>query len=328
MGPGDVIAGKYRVERVLGSGGMGVVLAAHLLAGPGVEAPPSAHGGGAFAIKLLRPGLILDAEILGRFAREAAVAQQLQSQHVCRVYEVGALGDGSPFMVMERLEGCDLGRLLSERGPLLPHDAVSYVLQACEAMTEAHAKGVVHRDLKPTNLFLARRTHGPPIVKVLDFGVSKLVREDAARRSLTEEGVFVGSGAYMAPEQARDAKTVDGRCDVWSLGVVLHQLVSNRLPFEGASAVDILAKVLCEAPVPLRRHRPDASLELELVVRRCLSKELVARYPDVPSLAADLVPLTMGGTLPLAAPGLRAPEQRRGVSPTQPDDVPPTERMR
>src|SRR5438552_2214501 len=205
---GTVLQGKYQVGRLLGRGGMGVVVAArHLLLDTDV------------ALKFL---LTTEPGVVERFSREARAAARLQSEHVGRVLDVGALPDGSPFMVMEYLAGEDLSQVLA-RGPLSVTDAVDYLLQACEAIAEAHALGIVHRDLKPANLFLAQRAHGRSMVKVLDFGISR-GGATASRLTLTGTGVL-GSPQYMSPEQWTEARAVDARSDVWSLGVVLYEMI-------------------------------------------------------------------------------------------------------
>jgi serine/threonine-protein kinase len=277
---GERIAGKYRVESVLGEGGMGVVLAArHEALGQEV------------AIKFLRPDAVQIDDAGARFLREARTAAALRSEHVVRVVDVGVDEAGLPYMVMERLVGADLAASLSARGPIPAHEAVEYVLQACEAMAEAHALGVVHRDLKPANLFLTRRPNGAPLVKILDFGISKVDEsgvDGAGAGQLTRTGAIMGSPLYMSPEQVRNSRKVDARSDIWSLGVILHELVAGRHPFEGETTSGIVARIAADPPIPLRQHRPDAPPELEAVVLRCLEKDLARRLPDVATLIAAL----------------------------------------
>ena len=278
--PGDVVGGKYIVERVIGSGGMGVVVAArHLQLGERV------------ALKFLLTSII-DESFVARFLREAQLAVRIKSEHVARVLDVGTLDDGAPYMVMELLEGSDLDRLLRDAGPPPIEVTADYILQACEALAEAHSLGIVHRDLKPANLFLTRRSDGSPLVKVLDFGISKLV--GAARgpldRSLTRADDMLGSPQYMAPEQVRDPRNVDARCDVFSLGSILYRLFTGRPAFEGANAATVLAMVLSEPPTPLREHRPEIPPALESLVLACLEKDPAARIPSIEVLARGLVP--------------------------------------
>ena len=243
---GELIAGKYVVERVLGDGGMGVVVAAqHLELGERV------------ALKFLRPEVAEIPEARLRFMREARAAARIKGERVARVLDVGTLDDGLPFIVMEHLEGKDLGRLLETRGPLDVEDAVHYVLQACEAVAHAHAVGIVHRDLKPANLFLATSADGSPLVKVLDFGISKCTSVFARTLSpdLTTVNASVGTPGYMSPEQARDAGNVDVRADVWGLGAVLYELLAGKPAFDGDNVPAIVMMIATEEPLALETLR-------------------------------------------------------------------------
>ena len=201
VAPGDVVGGKYRVERVLGRGGMGIVVAA-----------THVHLRELVALKfLLTPGG-QTSQVMARFLREAQITAKMRGQHVARVTDVGVLPNQVPYMVMEYLEGSDLRRIVRSRGPLPVEEAVDYVVQACEGVAEAHALGVVHRDLKPSNLFVSTGRDGAPLVKVLDFGVSKLSQLlDEAAQELTGTGMLLGSPRYMSPEQLRSSASVDGR---------------------------------------------------------------------------------------------------------------------
>src|SRR4029078_6172324 len=205
--PGDVLAGKYRVDSVLGRGGMGVVLLVEHI-----------ELGQKMAVKLMTPGVIHDQQAVARFLREARSSAALQSEHVVRIFDVGTLQGGPPYMVMELLRGDDLGQVLLNAGRLEIRDAVIFLPQVAHAIAEAHAMGIVHRDLKPSNLFLTRRSDGTPLVKVLDFGISKAVSETGAgshsRDTLTGATGFLGSPRYMSPEQIRNARHVDARTDV------------------------------------------------------------------------------------------------------------------
>ena len=268
--------GKFRVERVLGVGGMGVVVAAHHM-----ELDERV------ALKFLLPIVLEDAEAVGRFAREARAAVKIKSEHVARVTDVGQLPNGSPYIVMEYLHGLDLSAWVEERGPLPATQAVEFVLQACEALAEAHMLGIIHRDLKPSNLFCIQRADGQLSIKVLDFGISK-VTGAAAEKQLTQTADLMGSPHYMSPEQMRSSKAVDARTDVWSLGVILYELVSGVMPFDGATAMEIAVKVATEQPASLRVVRADAPAALEQVVSRCLEKDRDARYRDIGELALAL----------------------------------------
>ena len=278
--PGQILAGKYRIERVLGQGGMGVVVAAmHVQLDERV------------AIKFLLPEALESAETVARFAREARAAVKIKSEHVARVSDVGALENGAPYMVMEYLEGHDLSALLRMRGPLAVSEAAVYVLQAIEAIAEAHSLGIVHRDLKPSNLFLTRRADGTPLVKVLDFGISKINRASAMPdAAVTSTSAVLGSPMYMAPEQMIATRDVDGRADVWALGIVLYQLLSGRAPFDGTTMTELCARILQEAPIALRALRPDVPPALEAAVLCCLEKDRVRRFHTVADLAGALAP--------------------------------------
>jgi serine/threonine-protein kinase len=275
--PGDVIEGKYRVEKVLGEGGMGVVLAAHheLLDQQ-------------VAVKVLTAS---DPKAISRFSLEAKATAQLKSEHVARVMDVGVLPNGAPFMVMEYLEGCDLEELLRLNGRLPVEETVGYIIDALDGLAQAHALEIIHRDLKPANLFLAVQTSGTSIVKLVDFGISKSI---ASRRSgktgvLTGDHSTVGSPTYMAPEQIRSPKDVDARSDIWALGVVLYELLSGAAPFQGDSVGEIFAAVLEQKPPPLSKVAPDVPPGLSAIVSRCMS-DREQRYPNVLELATDLAP--------------------------------------
>ncbi len=276
--PGDVVAGKYRVERVLGRGGMGVVVAArHLRLRERV----------AIKFLLARPGA--GEAALARFVREGRAAMRIRSEHVVRVHDIGTLATGEPFLVMEYLEGSDLAAVVARDGPLPVEAAVEYVLQAVEALAEAHARGIVHRDLKPANLFLARRADGSPLVKVLDFGIAKDTLPEAS--SAVSFGVL-GTPLYMAPEQMRSGLPVDARTDIWALGVTLHALLTGAPPFRAGSLVEIHEHIQRGA-APLRTLRPEAPAALEAALLRCMEKDPARRYADVAALAEALAEVAL-----------------------------------
>jgi serine/threonine-protein kinase len=267
------------VDRVLGSGSMGVVAAAFHL-----------EFEQAVAIKFVSPDALGEPEVAARFRREVRAAAKIKGEHVARVLDVGALDNGLPYMVMELLEGRTLEDELSARGFLPVAEAVDYVLQAIEALAEAHAAGIVHRDLKPANLFLSRRADRSRVVKVLDFGVSKSLVESESNLRLTRTGTIVGSPLYMSPEQLRAEKTPDTRSDIWTLGAILFELVSGRTPHSANSIPDLYAKLLRDAPNPISRYGAEIAPEFEAVVRRCLRLEPAERFADVSELSQALLP--------------------------------------
>jgi eukaryotic-like serine/threonine-protein kinase len=270
---GEILAHKYRVERVLGEGGVGVVvLAEHVELGQKV------------ALKFLHDDA--DPEQNERFMREARAAVRLRSEHSVRVTDVGRLRGDVPYMVMEHLEGEDLSRIVA-RGPLPVVDAVDYVLQACEAVAEAHALGIIHRDLKPGNLFLTSRVHGMPLVKVLDFGMAKTFKS-AGQKSLTEASSVMGTPAYMSPEQLRASKDVDARTDIWALGVCLYELLTQADPFPGVTVPDLIANILTKPPIHIRTVRHEIPEALWRIIARCLEKEPNDRFGTVVELARAL----------------------------------------
>jgi serine/threonine protein kinase len=273
---GDVVGGRYKVDSVLGSGGMGMVVRAeHVALGERV------------AIKLLRPG-IGGGDTVARFEQEARTVAKIKGDHVARVIDLGTLDDGAPYIVMEYLDGEDLEQRVKRRGALPVDEVIDFVTQACEAMAEAHALGIVHRDLKTSNLFVVRRPDGSERIKVLDFGIAKVVDRDAGLSNVAATRTFavMGSPMYMSPEQLRSTRSVDARTDVWSLGVILYELLAGRMPFEGADVLDLYAQIATGAPAPL--ERPDLPDGLEAVVLRCLAKSKEDRYPNVAELAVAL----------------------------------------
>jgi len=209
---------------------------------------------------------------------------------VARVLDVGSLEDGSPFMVMEYLDGQDLDNVLRHNGPLQIQEAIGYLLQACEAIAEAHHLGIVHRDIKPSNFFLTTRLDGSPLIKVLDFGIAKARAEMEQDVSLTKTRTVLGSPVYMSPEQIRSARSVDHRSDIWSLGVTLYELLTDQLPFDGDSITGVAAAVSTDPIAPIRSVRPEIPIGLSLVVERCLEKKPADRYQTVAALAEDLIP--------------------------------------
>lgn len=278
VAPGDVIFGKYRVESILGQGGMGVVVAARHI-----------ELGELFAIKFLLPQAANAPQAVERFVREARASAKLKGEHVAKVHDVGRLPNGLPYMVMEHLAGQDLKNVIRERNPLPITDVVTYMLQACEAIAEAHAHGIVHRDVKPANMFLTWRINGTPCIKVLDFGISKqLEPSDPEQHGLTKTGMLLGSPYYMAPEQMLKTKEADTRSDIWSLGCVLYELLTGRVPFLADALTELVGKVLQEEPDLPSNHRKDIPPAIDTVVMRCLLKRKEQRFQTVNELMEAL----------------------------------------
>ncbi len=308
--PGTVLLDKYRIVRELGMGGMGVVLSAdHLQLGTRV------------ALKFLLPEFAVQPDAAQRFVREARAATRIRSEHVARVLDVGALPgalvglpaprgpDGSeapqpgvPFIVMEYLEGVDLGRHLKSGAQLTIHEAIDLTVQAAEALAQAHAAGVIHRDVKPANLFLSRGADGTPVVKMLDFGIAKVVEETAQNNlELTKTRAVMGSALYMSLEQMRSTKTVDYRTDIYSLGITLYELLTHTHPFMAESFSELCVKVSLDPPDPISRHRPDITDELAEVIAQAYARYPDDRYPTVAAFAAALAPFAAEETQAMIA---------------------------
>jgi serine/threonine-protein kinase len=281
--PGATLGRRYRVESILGHGAMSLVVAArHIALGQRVAVK---------VFNAMRP----PRECSLRFVREAQIAVRIQSDHVCRILDLDRLDDGTPFMVMEYLEGADLKRVLKQRGPLSTAEACDLVLQCCEGVAVAHQSGIVHRDIKPANLFLTRRIDGEPWMKVLDFGVSKLC--DGGDR-LTGSETLLGSPLYMAPEQLRSAGDADHRSDIWSLGAVLYELVSGVHAFAAPTLPEVCARVIYGTPVRSPRPLTPALLAL---ISSCLEKDPDRRPQSLIELSRGLQAFTPRDTSGSAA---------------------------
>jgi serine/threonine-protein kinase len=278
IGPGTTIADKYRIEKLIGVGGMGIVWKATQL---DLDRP--------VAIKIVREDLP-DQELVGeRACHEARASARLRSEHVVRVLDLGRLDTGTPFIVLEYLEGRDLYDLLTSRDAPLPiSEAVDVLLEACEGLAEAHALGIVHRDLKPENLFIARQPDGTAVLKILDFGISKQLR--AAGRQLTTPSTAVGSPQYMSPEQMLGSHDIDQRADIWSLGATLYELTVGAPPFKADTIPSLCTLVLEKDPVPPRSLRHGLPEGLEHVILKCLAKRRDDRFQSVKELAEALLP--------------------------------------
>jgi serine/threonine-protein kinase len=290
MAPGDLVAGRYRFRRVIGEGAMGTVIAAHheLLDVP-------------VAVKFLSLDLTRKQTAVERFLREARAVARLKSEHVARVMDVGTLPTGQPFIVMELLEGADLERRIVRERRLPVADSVDFVLQALEAIAHAHGAGIVHRDLKPANLFITIAPDGREMVKVLDFGIAKLVdspnvdREGRRTGALTGEHAALGSPSYMSPEQVRDSGSIDQRADLWAMGAILYELLSGVPAFDGHSVAEIFGAILHSRPAPLSQHmEAPPPRALEDVIVRCMEPDRDKRWADAAQLAKAIAPFGSG----------------------------------
>ncbi len=322
---GATVEGRYRVERLLGVGGMGAVYA--------VRDPAGAE----LALKVAHNPA--DEVMCKRFAREAEAARALKSEHVARVFGSGVMPDGSPYMVMELLSGQDLHDYLREHGPLEPREALDIVAQIAEALGEAHELGMVHRDVKPANMFVKRGADGRLRAKLIDFGVSKNALTTLPPvTQLTQTGTVLGSPHYMSPEQLVSSSDVDVRADVWSLGVSAYEMLTGKPPFPGGSVAEVVSAVLRDRPRPLRELAPAVPRGLEQVVLRCLEKDRADRIGSMQALrdalAATALPAATASTGSLRstssatrwAPPTRPGGARATATGAQPAATPPSRR--
>ena len=288
---GDVIADKYRLMRTLGRGGMGRIFAAdHLLLDTTV------------ALKFMHPHLARDRVQVARFSREARAAATLKL-----------------YIVMEYLEGASLETMATDGRGLPVSDAVTYVVQACDALAEAHARSIIHRDVKPANLFLTKGKSGEPIIKVLDFGLAKSLvsSEGFSTTTATSAGQALGTPYYMSPEQITGAEVIDGRSDVWALGATLYELLTGTLAFPGGNAAMVFDRILHAQPAPLRSLRPDVPQPIVAIVDRCLQIDMRARFQTVRELvkALESALLIGGDPLPFVAAPLASDRFARSSAP-------------
>ncbi len=277
---GKVVSGKYLIEHELGEGGVGIVMAARHLE---LDIP--------VALKFMRPEVSRDRKIAKRFLLEAKASVAIKNEHVASVLDVGRAEDGSPFMVFEHMSGKDLGTLISDGTGFSISDAVDYTLQVCEGLAVAHALGIVHRDIKPDNLFL-ETVHGVNIVKIIDFGISRqaLVGDAIATEAHEQPDGPEGTPVYMAPEQMRMPNELDPRTDIWALGATLYELLTGTTAFTGTSVAEVCRAVLEREPVSLLETRPDVPDALAAIVSKCLAKDRELRFHDVAELAIALLP--------------------------------------
>jgi serine/threonine-protein kinase len=310
LAPGELVGGRYRVESLLGSGGMGRVVAAR------------DEDGASVAVKLL-VAPAWRSVLVERFFREARTISRIDSPHVVKILAVSAPNEATPFMVMERLDGRDYGKRLDREGRLSLEDVADCVVQACAALACSHALGVIHRDVKPSNLFDHRNPDGTRTVKVLDFGISKArasagasgAEADCEWTLTTTRDTMLGSPPYMSPEHLRDARAVDHRTDIWSLGVVAYQLLAGRLPFEGKTVGALFCSVLERRITPLTTTRPGLPATVVAIIDRCLAAEPADRFANAAELARAFAPfastrvakLALSMTTKVAVPLASAP---------------------
>jgi eukaryotic-like serine/threonine-protein kinase len=285
--PGTVVSDRYEIRELLGEGGMSAVFVAH-----------DRRLRRKVAFKLLSPRLAHSSDIVTRFINEARTLARLDCANVVQVFDAGLTGEPGgaslPYMVLELMNGEEL-RAVADRGGYSDERAVGWVLDACEGLAAAHGEGIVHRDLKPENLFVVAEPDGGERVKLLDFGIARSLDVDL---SLTLAGEGVGSPGYMSPEQLRDASSVDQRTDIWSLGVVLYELLARQPPFRSDSAAELCALILREKIPPLGELRPDLNPDLCAAVDRCLERDAERRFESVAELAEALQPFAPQAGVP------------------------------
>jgi serine/threonine-protein kinase len=292
---GEVIADRYELSRLLGSGGMGVVYEArHKLIGR------------RFALKLLHPQLAQQPSMLTRFQREARAAGALENEHIAAVTDFGFAADGAPYLVMEHLEGEDLAAHLERSGPLPTGRAAALVVQACRGLAAAHARDIVHRDLKPANLFLTRRGDGSDLVKVLDFGIAKLVDGEGTESAITGTGKLLGTACYMPPEQAKGESDLDHRIDIYALGTILYELLTASKAHPGSNYNAVLFHILTQKHEPLTARRPDVPPGLARIIERAMAADRADRYQSVTALLEALLPFAAGAGEAARTPAVAA----------------------
>jgi len=273
--PGRIVAGKYEVLRVLGEGGAGIVVAArHVVLNRLV------------ALKFLRAPEVKLSECIESFASEARAMFDIANEHIVRVFDLDTLADGTPFMVMELLDGSDLRRQIAAHRVFAPAYVIELGRQICDGLAAAHAGGVIHRDIKPENIFVTAGRDGAVKFKLLDFGISRASARTETRRR--RSGLTSGTPAYMSPEQVRASPDYDSRTDIWSLGCVLYEMLTGASPFEGSTPEQCCAAVLDKRPAPIRVHRPELDPRLESIVMRCLSKQPRLRFSSALELRTAL----------------------------------------
>ncbi len=288
---GALIAQRYRLGEDIGEGGMSLVYSAR-----------DERLGREVALKVLNPRMAFSREVVTRFVNEARTLAQLDCPHVVRVFDAGVTEEPGqptlPFMVLELLRGTELRHVVMDPGPEDVRAVVGWMLQICDGLAAAHVEGIIHRDLKPENLFLVKEPDGTQIAKVLDFGIARSMH---VTPSVTLQGERMGSPGYMSPEQIRDVSTVDERSDIWSLGVIMYELLAGVAPFKADSALELCVEILNASVAPLQAVRPDLPAGLSAVVQRCMQRPVDARFANMAELAEALAPYAHQPAAELAA---------------------------
>ncbi|MBX3259854.1 MAG: serine/threonine protein kinase [Labilithrix sp.] len=306
---GEIVDGKYKIEKILGEGGMGAVArATHVVLG------------GTLALKFMNPQFMTFPGAVERFVNEGRASKAIKSDHVLPVTDVGLLPNGTPYLLMECLYGLDLADLLARDGPSgLPIErAVHFVVQILRGLQAAHAIGIIHRDMKPSNCFVVTHDGEEDFVKILDFGISKVVQPGSS--SLTQTNSALGTPLYMSPEQARSPRDVDTRSDLYSVGVILYELLCGHTPFfsESGEFTEILFQLFTADPPPIQQTRPELPDELAAIVHKALAREANDRYATAVAMAEALAPFASGKSLALI-------ERMRGFKPPAKDSIIPME---
>lgn len=291
---GAVLNGKWKLTKLLGMGGMGAVFAAQ-----------NVHNDTLAAVKILHPEFNHEQQILHRFLAEAQTAQRLRHPNITEVYEYAQAEDGSPYLVMELLQGTSLADYMDGGTPIEVHEASPIIYQVLQALVAAHAQGVVHRDIKPDNVFLVDDTEGRVIVKVLDFGIAKVMDVAGGMGSKTRTGVLLGTPGFMSPEQIKNSKAVDPRSDLWSVGAIFYEMLTAKGPFEAPTEFAQLTAVLTQDPIPIAKVAPHLA-GWQGFFDRALARDLSNRFPTAVAMAQALVQAarTLSGKQPGSAVGV------------------------
>jgi eukaryotic-like serine/threonine-protein kinase len=304
---GHTLAGRYRLTRKIGEGGMGTVYEAQHVV---IDKP--------VAVKILREKYLDRPEVAQRLVQEARLASSIRHENIVDITDSGATDDGRTFVVMEHLTGESLAQLIRREGALTEGRTLAVARQAASALAAAHARGIVHRDVKPENLFLVERG-GKDFVKVVDFGISKTMRgaglpaEESLR--LTDTGLVLGTPLYMSPEQARGEDDLDHRIDVYALGVILYECLTGEVPFRASNYLGVIAQVVASDVTPPRVLRPELRISeaMERVVQKAMASSRADRYPSMEALAADLERVASGGTVEAPRPTATARSRGNGL---------------